>query len=320
VRSRYGYLHVPKAAGSSVMSALHAVAGERTVCRPTMDRTLFGSFDRFDELPEGRQAMVHTGADDDLARYDVVIGHFALSALHAGRQLSDIVMILREPRARLLSHYSYWRGWPTEAHEGWDPYVASRRAAELDWPEFLQDPSIAAQTDNVAARLLLGTDPRVPPDDFIDSADVDALVAEAVHRLGQLGHVDVIEHGDAVWRRLGTWLGHDLEVARRNETTDESGRPSDWTRWLTPASSLALGRRTEIDRELWAAAAVLHEPLGDAAVTALADAAYVKQVARVSVEQRRSMDAEPAPSMPLSGSSRRWQHSLRRRLRRAAPR
>jgi hypothetical protein len=307
------------------MSALHSVAGDRTVYRPTMDRTLFGPFDRFDEMPERRRAMVHTGADDELAAHDIVIGHFALPTLQAGRQLSDIVMILREPRARLISHYSFWRGWTDAAHDDWEPYGASRRATELDWPDFLEDPSIAAQTDNVALRLLLGDDQRVPIDDFIDPTDSDSLVTAAVERLGKLGHVDVIEHGDVVWSRLGAWLGNDLRVERRNETVDESGRPTDWPAWFTPRSARALRRRTELDRALWNVVAERHEPLGHDALTALADATYSRQVARVARDQTASASAAASvagsgmpnhPAQPRSGQRLRRHVTSRWRGRR----
>ena len=58
MRDRIGYLHVPKAAGSSVTDAIRrAVIGtaereQRTVsiCPQVMDRTLYGDFDRYDEL------------------------------------------------------------------------------------------------------------------------------------------------------------------------------------------------------------------------------------------------------------------------------
>jgi hypothetical protein len=317
VRARYGYLHVPKAAGSSVMSALHAVAGDRTVYRPTMDRTLFGPFDRFDDLPERRRAMVHTGDDHELAAHDIVIGHFALPSLQAGRQLSDIVMILREPRARLISHYSFWRGWTDAAHDDWEPYGASRRAAELDWPDFVEDPSIAAQTDNVALRLLLGDDPRVPIDDFIDPADSDSLVADAIERLARLGHVDVIEHGDAVWGRLGAWIGHDLRAERRNETVDASGRPTDWPRWFTPRSALALCRRTALDRELWNAAAERHASLGRDALAALAEATYSTQVARVARDPTAAAPASASASgsgSPIDPPQPRRRNRIRRHV------
>jgi hypothetical protein len=300
------------------MSALHAVAGDRTVYRPTMDRTIFGGFDRFDELSPRIRAMIHLGTPDDVAAHDVVIGHHCLPTLLAGREPGDIAVVLRAPRARLLSHYTFWRGWSAETHDSWAPYDASRRAAVQTWPEFLDDVSIAAQIDNVAARLLVGPHELIPQDDFIADTDVDAVAAIACERLGSLGFVDVVERGGDVWGRLGAWVGHELDVGRRNETADESGLVGDWPAWLTVDASIALHRRTRIDRAVWDRAALAQiDQIGDSdeELAALADSAFAGQVARVAARG----GARPGPAdeseVASGGSARvaRWRDRLTRR-------
>lgn len=281
MRSRYAYLHVPKAAGSSVMSALHQASAGRRICRATMDRTLFGAFDGFDDLSPAVRPMIHTGSPEDLAASDVVIGHFSLESLRADRDDDDIAVVLREPRARLLSLYTYWRGWSPELHARWSPYEASRRAVELAWPEFLDDASIAPQIDNVAARLLLGECELVPNDRFIARTDVAAVTDAALDRLRVLGHVDVVEHGAAAWARLGTWLGAELDVGRRNPTVDRSAMAADWSSWLTPASMASLRRRSNVDEVLWRVAAATHGTAADE-VEVIRDAAFARQIARVA--------------------------------------
>ena len=92
MRDRIGYLHVPKAAGSSVTDAIRrAVIGtaereQRTVsiCPQVMDRTLYGDFDRYDELQGNPREMIFTGPPGELAGHDVIVGHFSAASLEHG--------------------------------------------------------------------------------------------------------------------------------------------------------------------------------------------------------------------------------------------
>ena len=250
MRPRFAYLHVPKVAGSSVSSALAAAAPEARRAPYLLDRTLFGGFDRFDEVEPVNAASVWDSSRGDLDTHDVVVGHFSLASLLTGFESSEVAMLLREPRARLLSHYSFWRGWDPPTHDGWAPYDASQRAVELEWAEFLSDPSIAAQTDNLALRMLVGPDPDIPPDDFIAAAALDDLAARALHRQGSLGHVDVIERSEC-WDRLGAWLDTTLDMQRVNVTPLASGPPIKRSWFDDPASNAVLHERTRGDRLLW---------------------------------------------------------------------
>ena len=250
MRPRFAYLHVPKVAGSSVSSALAAAAPEARRARYLLDRTLFGGFDRFDEVDPVNAASVWDPSRGDLDTHDVVVGHFSLASLLTGFESFEVAMLLREPRARLLSHYSFWRGWDPPIHDGWAPYAASRRAVELEWAEFLSDPSIAAQTDNLAIRMLVGPDPDIPPDDFIDAAALDDLATRALHRQRSLGHVDVIERSGC-WDRLGDWLDTTLDMQRVNVTALASGPPIQRGWFDDTASNAVLDQRTRGDRLLW---------------------------------------------------------------------
>lgn len=248
MRRRFAYLHVPKVAGSSVSSALAAADPAARRAPFLLDRTLFGGFARFGEVDPANAASVWDPSKGSLDAHDVVVGHFSLSALTTGFEPGEVVMMLREPRSRLLSHYSFWRGWDPPIHDGWLPYEASRRAVELDWASFLRDPSIAAQTDNLALRLLLGPDPDIPPDAFIEASRLDELAARALASLDSLGHVDVIErHG--CWQRLGAWLDTTLDMQRVNVTALASGPPIQRS-WFDDADR-ALHERTRGDRMLW---------------------------------------------------------------------
>jgi hypothetical protein len=318
VRPRFGYLHVPKAAGSSAKAAINArVAPPTRWCPFGLDRTVFGAFDGFADLVPEQQAKVFTGDPSDLVEYDVVAGHFALPTLLAVFDPTDVVTVLREPRSRVLSHYTFWRGWPEERHALWGEYTQSRLAVELDWVEFLQDPSVASQIDNLILRLVLGPHPDVPADGFIDHRVLPALVDEAIERLDALGHVDVVERGDDCWAAVGAWLEIDLDVGRHNASAATRG--VDWSDAIGVDSTEALHQRTMGDRQLWDHAA---ERLGVQRHEAVAEAAWEQQLLRVATAEiaglRSSLDqwensTTARVSRPLRAAGGRLRQAARRR-------
>ncbi|HUS43303.1 MAG TPA: hypothetical protein VMY16_11610 [Ilumatobacteraceae bacterium] len=271
MRDRIGYLHVPKAAGMSITNALTRAAessmSERgrtmAICPTVMDRSLFGSFDDFESFADAQRSMVLQGPREELGEYPVVIGHFNAGSLRVGRDADDIAVLLREPRARLLSLYTFWRSWTEAEHASWGSYDASRRAASRTWAEFLHDAAIAPQIDNVVARLVLGPHPLVPVDGFIPAAAVDQVAEEALEALEQLGFVDVVENDAACWSRLGAWAQLTLVVGVMNETSSEPPEREVWDAALEAPTLDALRRRTEIDRRLWIAAASPHSNAHD---------------------------------------------------------
>lgn len=224
---------------------------------------MFGPFD-VGGLPEKARSMVFTGTADDLAAFDVVLGHFSSQMLKSGRAWQDMAVLFREPRARLLSHYSFWRSWSDEQHDVWGPYDVSRRAVEDEWPDFLCDTRIATQVDNIAARLVLGEHPLISPTAFIEDSAVEQLTHEALEIVAQFGFVDVIENGDDCWGRLGDWSDLSLDIGHRNSTPIDSGPPPDWGRIADSDVIRSLDSRTAIDEKLWLAAAAIHAPNDDA--------------------------------------------------------
>ena len=252
MRRRFAFLHVPKTAGSSVSDAIRAAAASAEppldVCPFGLDTALFGAFDRVGQIPADRG--VFTGDPDDLRGYDVILGHFALSSLVSGRSPEDVAALFREPRARLLSLYTYWRSWPEDFHASWDPYDGSRRATDSGWADFLADERIAAQTDNAATRLLVGPHPSIPADGFI--TDVESVTSDARAVLATLGHVDAIERGPACWSGLATWLGAPLDVGHHNATSSASS--FDPEQYADRDALRRLDARTSIDAVVWRAA------------------------------------------------------------------
>lgn len=284
MRSRFAYLHIPKVAGSSVSRALATANPEAGRAPFLLDRILFGGFDRFDEVDPVNAAAVWAPGSPSLADYDVVVGHFGLDSLMNGFELSDIVTIVREPRTRLLSHYSFWRGWDSPVHDGWAPYAASRSAVDLDWESFLSQPAIASQTDNLTVRMLIGADPSIPLDGFIEDDVLDALTDRATAVLDRLGYVDLVERGEDCWSGLGEWLGVDLTVPRVNVTRLAAGPTIDRS-WF--ADQGALADRTRGDRRIWD-----HVAARFAVSPGTADEVWSAQVDRVC----GSFDSGPIPA------------------------
>ncbi|MEM8618735.1 MAG: hypothetical protein AAGF73_03345 [Actinomycetota bacterium] len=279
MRRKVGLLHVPKAAGSSLSDALRrsALDDGLRVAAPAMDHTLFGSFADFGSLPSSTRQTIESDPTR-LADADVVLGHYSLASLRHGRSDNDIVCVLREPRARLLSLYAFWRSWTAEQHAAWGPYDASRRAVTEQLSGFLQHPALSAQVDNVAARFLLAGDSRVPTERMIDPADHDALGTAALHQLANLGHVDTVEAGDDGWRRISAWVGAELVVGNHNVTPPG---PVIRTREFEDAAAV-IEQSTAIDQRLWLAVTSAHAPQASAdRLRALGAAAFDRQRVKV---------------------------------------
>jgi hypothetical protein len=310
VRERIGYLHVPKAAGSSATDAIRRAvlaAAERegraiSICPEVMDRTLYGSFDEYDQLAGKPREMIFTGPPEELARHDVIVGHFSAASLGHGRHGDDLAALLREPRARLISHYAYWSSWSEGEHASWDPYDASRRAAELSWPDVLAEAAIASQTDNIAARLLLVPHPLIPAGGFIADRHVEELRVEALTALERFGLVDAIEHGADCWSRLGRWAGLEIDVGRRNVTENDHVDAERWALADSPAAMSSLAARTAIDRELWRMAMRRH-------ADARAELDVIEYGDRVAVEQLRKVSGGLVPQDPAWAVETRRDHA-----------
>lgn len=276
MRSRFAFVHVPKSAGSSIKNAVARRCHPATVAPWELDRVLFGGFDRFGDMRQTTQALIAVDGAAALTGYDVVMGHFGISSFAPHFAANEMMTVLREPRTRLLSHYTFWRGWSAERHADWAPYAASRRAVDATWEEFLTDPSIASQTDNIAIRMLLSPHRLIPADDVIAPTDHDELTGEGIAWLDDIGFVDVVESGSALWEGLSTWLDTDVEP-ERTLITPPAG-DIEWLEAITPAAAAALMQRTAIDSRLWEHVARRTH----ADVTALGEATFHRKLVSVA--------------------------------------
>jgi hypothetical protein len=184
-------MHVPKSAGTSVRTSLEQVLPPGAIGPKRQDATLLCGFTDFDRLDPGIRGLLAVQPDEvaSLGDHAIVSGHFSLPTLLQVAPPSAIATVLREPRARLLSHFAYWR-LSTGLRQIWRGYPALDHALR-SLEEFLSEPEIAPATENLLCRMLLFGDPRIPELDFI--SDPHAIAAAAIDALATLGFVGVVE-------------------------------------------------------------------------------------------------------------------------------
>lgn len=271
--------HIPKSAGTSLRIALARAIGVDLEV-DGFDRLLFGGFDKFNEMDPAVQRKIAHSPMDLPEGVGLVAGHYGLSTTRARYPSARHMTVLREPRSRVLSHWMFWRGYQKVDLAGWGSWADYVERACLPFAEFLEDPSIAAQVDNVALRFLLWPHRAVPVSGFIDEADDAMLLSEAISRLDSMDFVDVIERPDFE-ERLAAWLGRSLTIERHNETTPmPEDRRVPLASELSPRAFEALAKRTRLDEALWRQVAQMS--LGDR-TDVVRDAAFAQSVARHSL-------------------------------------
>ena len=276
------FLHVPKSAGQSFHEALIATHSASAVSARRCDWAQFACFDDFDSLPGPIRTTVV--ADDEelmaMSTLAVVSGHFSLSNLLRLTTPDRVATILREPRARLLSLYAYFRLTP-RLLDAWGPYDIMRHGHRpLD--EFLAEPTIAVETDNILCRMLLDEDARLPRDNFIAPDDVDALTRDACGRAGQLGLVEILERGRPAWKRFGSFFGVGGEPERSNVTAEESAGVASLPRLapITERTIELLDQRNAVDLRIYRWV-LERDGLTVEGARRLGDAAFAEQLLRL---------------------------------------
>ena len=218
------FMHVPKCAGMSIHAALEAAFGPESVCPRRMDTTTFCEFHDFNLLQPPVRNLI--AVDDDeiraMRRFPVVSGHFALPALLEVTDAAYVGTILREPRARLLSLYMYWRIPKIFDHVA--PYNLEEHSLQ-PLATFLSQETLAPATDNQICRMLLRDDQRIPSNSFIAKDDIDGVATDAIEWLNRLGFVGILELGSSAWQGLGALFGVELDPRKIN-VTGESDPPT----------------------------------------------------------------------------------------------
>jgi len=255
---------MPKCAGSAMTSALEAALPPGSLAPWRFDRRFVEDQTRAglggargalvaDDLellrPEARALVLETPEEERALRdYRAIAGHFSLDTLLSVAPPSALCTVLREPRARVLSVYTFWR---TLRSKDESPSVVYRTAANARRPlaEFLSNCELASAIDNQVCRMLLAGDPRLPTLAFATKSDTEGIAADAIQRLEEFGFVGILELGDSAWRGVGEHFGVTLQRHVMNVTGElgSAATSSDAGEVLTDRALDLLEERTAAD-------------------------------------------------------------------------
>jgi hypothetical protein len=275
------FLHLPKTSGSALTRALIEVLKPNRIVSPAFDRVLFGTFSAFDSLcPKVRQTIY--AEDRPLPHnFDFLSGHVSFSGVWDAVAERQLFSILREPISRILSHWIFWRGLPSEQLVLWGEWASRLALARQSLVDFLANPDIACQFDNLYVRMLVWPHPLVPENDFIDASSDDTLIDAARDRLRSFDFLDLYED-PGLAPNLNAWLGRPIAYTEINVTpTLPAALQSALHQELTVEAFELLEKCTRLDRVLWSAVAEARLPGVDTA--ALRERTIWRSIARFSL-------------------------------------
>jgi len=199
------------------------------------------------------------GIGRDITKYSLLWGHFGLPTLERIEPERFIFTMLRDPRARLISLYRYWRAVNPAMVDDieHDPVVGS--AHRNDLLGFLRDPEplLRDYIDNFYVRRLTGR--------YVTGATTDPLIRspvaalnQAVAALDRIGFVGITERMDESIHRLAALIGAKPPEGpvRGNIAAENHTDPSGWFRrtetvTITAEAEAEIERLTRLDRVVY---------------------------------------------------------------------
>ena len=137
------FVHVPKCAGTAMTSALRSALGPQSQYIGLSIST-FGNFQSFDTCASACRDTIVRNASDLPSEADFVYGHLQYQFTRKAYPDHQFLMLMREPRARLVSHWLYWRSNSDEALAPWGEWGEWVKSARQDFGTFLGSGLIAA--------------------------------------------------------------------------------------------------------------------------------------------------------------------------------
>jgi hypothetical protein len=203
---------------------------------------------RLDSLPDFARGQFQSHEDLRQICHDnrLLMGHYSATTLvEAG--CTHLATLARDPRARLLSLYRYWRCLPLEALTKWGPEGdRGLRAAKLPFDKFLVAPDARASIDNAMARQLLL---RRPSGQLAHTRPMVARALRGSRYKWLLRHLQIAEWSSESQRlidRVCEVVGMStVGLQRVNESP-----VSDGVQEIGPKVLARLERLTELDRAL----------------------------------------------------------------------
>ncbi len=241
----FSFLHFEKTAGTSLVRMLESYFHPLQI-----------------NLDADRGAAPHIlsgflpGQCEEVRRTAFVWGHYDLPALRRIDPARAVVTVLREPRARVLSLYHFWRSVvPDDGPVGFNVAAAQQH----DLLAFLRsdDPLIRNYIDNVYVRRLTGHYVTPTEPDSLHT-DAEQTTADAMRALDGLAWVGLVEKHDGLTALLGRAIGASLpdRLPHHNAAEDPSGAPSPGYRRaarmpITPEVAVELDRLTRYDTVIY---------------------------------------------------------------------
>jgi hypothetical protein len=272
------FMHIPKSSGLALNDGLRAVL-PGTHCIQGFDHRHWGTFRSFETMSPGLRQMICADVLPPAKGIDFVTGHMAYSTLIKSRPSARLMTVLREPRARILSLWMFWRSTPAETLSDFGGFGRILRLARQPLAEFLRHPDAAHQIDNIAVRMLLWPHPLIVDNDFIDDASDERLINEAMERLKAFDFTDFIENPQFE-NNVRNFLARPFAYRRVNETIVPSEFRFSLKEELTAEALFLIERRSRLDRKLWSA--VADERITGSDSAALSDTIFCRAVSRYS--------------------------------------
>lgn len=196
------FMHVPKCGGSSLATLLRRQFRPHDIC----------------PVPADGEWPTAVSANRSYALY---CGHFSMDFLERWNGCGTKLLMLRQPLARVVSLYDYWRSYRWEyirenlpAHNG--PVLAK----SLAFSDFLRHPQVAPNIYDAAAAQLLGRRAH------LITEDPSAATREAITALQRFDWIGMAEDFADSVARLAVQLGMPLPDVMPRENASGPGTPS----------------------------------------------------------------------------------------------
>lgn len=244
--SRLVFMHIPKCGGTTLHTMLASQFPPELVC------------------PE-RHDTLGDWTINELSAYELFSAHYDLACCRSIPGDVRMVTMLREPKARLISLYYFWKSH--RPHPDRDVYDLMLLARDCSPEEFFSHPVVAMHTvirNAISGQLTRMTNrPQLEIQDAV-LADPDAVLSrswEALRSFASFGIMERFEESRIVLNRM---LGLSMQRIEPQQVLEQLVQTNDQ---LVPVSVAPVGahldrlldRLTTIDRPLYARAVALFD-------------------------------------------------------------
>ena len=244
------FIHIPKCAGTAMTKSLRGAIVPQSEYIGISIST-FGHFDKFDTCSEDCRATIVSDWSYLPNDTDFIYGHLQYQFTRRKYPGHRFLLLTREPRARLVSHWLYWRSNSDEALAPWGEWGEWVKSARQDFADFLSDPRAYSQTDNVAARLLLQPHPLIIDGHLIEESafpDLKIALEEALDAMDLVGFTE----DPGLIEKVEAFLDSSIKYDRENVTfirdADKNLNVGEQVARVDPA---ILNRMTFLDNFVW---------------------------------------------------------------------